>query len=378
MTAHETALAADGALPAVIHCSRLPLAFQCPGSLRPPVDMELVADEEGEDPAAMGTAGHEIMADVAIGDLDELPDVSLYADLFEVDPDDLGMLAGRAMKCWRELKPYMPLPRRVEETLQAPQMVGTPDVWGLYGRTARLVDYKFGRLDLDHREQLAGYAYMICSGFDPGVVETVEAVVVLVREGAMRKFVWTPGELRQWRRRLDDEVVQWDGRFHVGGHCRFCPRQFHCPARTAMIQSTIESLVHMEMPTDLTTGAAILDLYGRIKVVSQAVEQFKSYCRQQLEAGRKIDDGNGRSLTLASRGRDAIDARLAWPILSRVLTEDELAASATINKGRMLEAVAGKAPARARGRARAEMMEALEQAGAVSRTEYRVLTEVRE
>ena len=42
-----------------------------------------------------------------------------------------------------------------------------------------------------------------------------------------------------WYQQLQDEVVNWDGKYHAGPHCTFCPRRTSCPAVTALVRQDV-------------------------------------------------------------------------------------------------------------------------------------------
>lgn len=366
----------------VLRPSRMPLTMACAGSLQAPMVKVERATKPG-DPAEVGLAGHRLMADVARQDLGELPDLDPYIKEFGItDLDEFGYLAEQGFRLWREeLRHHFPKPRAVEQRLGYIDPVtnltlaGTPDITSVPGGAANAVDYKFGRVDGDFTEQMTSYAFLLWHQTHKDEVNIME---VLVRDGACRTWHFTASQLVVWWGRVCDHVLKWDGTFRVGGHCRFCPRQFDCPARQQMVRATILQLTDAVDVGDEIIPDDAISLYERCKVIGDLVDAFKDWCREWIRANGPLVGGNGLTLKLGSRNRDTIDPAKGWAVLREALTEDELAPAIKVGKTALLAAVAAKAPRGRKGANKAALMASLKAVGAVTTKQQEVLQVTRD
>lgn len=364
--------------PLHLRCSFLPTAFACPGSVHGPG----LRIEQTNDAATLGTAAHAVLADICTGDLEAVPDLTPYANRYGLGADEvkeLSMLCWTGLKAWSEIKPTFgpDIEAEVElgHTTNGYRLTGHIDLLGEDAQTARIVDWKSGRLDVDHYHQMAGYAALT---MDRCPCESVVCAVVLLREQSYRLYRFTRPEIEAWWDELLSRVVQWDGRYCVGPQCRYCPRRASCEARTAMVRSSVGELLSYEgiVPADRTELAPrVLDLYHRVKTIKAAVEAFDEWLRTEINANGPVVTGESR-LEMVEQKRDNIDPLTAWPTLEAALTTEELARATKVSKTAILQAISDKAPRGQKKLAKDELMRKLEEAGAVSQTSIYRLTEI--
>ncbi len=100
--------AANDATPAIevleLRASRMPIAFECPGSIRKPA---LQIRETGE-AAELGTAAHEALRAVAEGREPEWERIPELAERYNVDPEELRMLVAMGTKLFRKVADSFP------------------------------------------------------------------------------------------------------------------------------------------------------------------------------------------------------------------------------------------------------------------------------
>ena len=369
--------------------SSLPMAFKCGGSVH--LDDGSLRVEPVCEPATLGTVVHEVLAEVVSKGLDELPELLPFAERHDLEAqiDELAMLARFGLQAWKELRGMIAPDAFVEAepAIESDRLTGHIDVLAQWSTGRELVindaclivDWKSGRLDADHYNQMAAYAWL---SNQCGVFDTVTVVVVLLRDRAYRTYRFTAETLERWYAGFLAGVVNWDGTFHPGEHCRFCPRAMTCPARTALIRSALNDL-HVGIPALTPENRAelavrLVDLYRRLKVVKGAIDSFDDQLRTEIETGGPLPTGDGGMLSLVVSHRDNIDPLKSWPVMdAEGLTGEEIAPAVKIGKTKLLEAVAAKHAKGMKGKAKAAFMEAMERAGAVTQTENKTLREVR-
>ena len=361
-------------------CSSLPLLFACGGSQGTERDEDsgpLMVDTAGE-PAAMGSCVHDVLAAMVDKGENKLPPYQPFADSHGVtNLDELGMLAWYGLKAWDELGDYFPNPMTevpLDCWMQDPdgaKLTGHMDVYQPGNEWSYVLDWKSGRLDSDHYHQMAGYAKLAMGDSNPS--KGVKVVVVMLRDQTYRVYSFTRGSLVDWSAKFVSDIIEWDGRFTVGEHCRFCPRSMDCPARTAMVRSTITDIMAPGTPHTELAPCDLLDLYQRAKVVGAAIDQYKEFMRTYVRINGPVEDARGRSLGLHDKSRSSIDARKAWPVVRGYLTDDEMAPAVKIQKTDLMKAVSAKAERGQKGKVKAALMQQLQDAGAVSETTYQEL-----
>ena len=355
-----------------LRCSKLPLAFACPGSQRHGGTYGEIRIQTANEYAALGSAIHEVLASVVLSPTLESPDLRVVALKYKVDADELNRLVNYGLHAWRALAQYYPEPvteQDVEFSTPSFALTGHFDVGSRGADWANILDWKSGYKQPDYYHQLMGYAWLVVSNFPE--VTTVRATTVWLRDWSQETLVVTAEDLGKWEESLVARVVHWDGTYTAGAHCQYCPRFSTCPARQALVQSALTE-IDASAPGGIVPAAAmpvIVQMYreGKLAVVKGLLTQIEEMIRGYISAVGPIDLGNGRELALVGENRDTIHPLPAWPILSEVLTNEELAPAIKIGKTAILAAVADKAPKGQKAKVKAALMAELEAAGAVSK-----------
>jgi hypothetical protein len=362
-----------------LRCSQLPLAFKCPGSVDR--DAQALRVDQISDPAELGTAVHAVLAQVITDNMDGLPNLSVTAGYYGIDDaDELVMLCWFGLKAWKELGPKYFIQPQTEAELEYTdeeqiELTGHLDVYAPSGTACGILDWKSGRLDINAYHQMAAYAFLASKDC---AAEEFTAAVVMLREQSYRTYRWTHAQLDDWYAKLISEVVNWDGTYHVGEHCRYCGHSLTCEARRAMVRSTVAELEVATAggaPTEL--GPQLVSLYRRAKVVRGMLEAFDAHIRAQVSAHGPLDTGDGAKLCLVESFADEIQALQAWHIINRELAAEELAPAIKVSKTRLLDAIGAKNPRGMKGKAQKALMEELEAAGAVKHNPRETLKEIK-
>ena len=349
-----------------IHASKMPLYARCPGAFHHggiEIDFPNVA-------ADVGTEVH--------GNLSALLRDGVLPDMGDAT-DEVRALTFIGKKWWDEYGHLFPDPAVEERALYDSgggwAVCGTPDACAIADGTLRVLDWKTTRLDdADYRAQLMTYLWLAMAELGPDGFTEAQYVIVYLRDKThevSRRL--THDDVFRWGAwELINRVINWDGTYHPGAHCRYCPAFASCEARAAIVQSTALALIEGGgLPS---TGEELLDLYRKAQVVEKAISDFRDAVRLEVEkAGGRIDCGDAE-LALVESERADIDVRAAWPHLRAALPDGKLAECLSIHKGRLLGFIGDLAPRGEEGATKDQFMETLEAAGAVK---HRTITQLR-
>ena len=360
----------------VYRASSLPLGFDCSESLRGEEEVKIHQPLAGQ-----GTAVHAALA-VAVERGVDAVELDRYVKEYDLDADEMAGLFFSGVKCWGELKDLF---GKVSTELRLTagtdtqegnegMLVGHIDVAHSSPKKSLILDWKTGRLDINYYHQLAAYAYLMMTDTQ---CQEVQAYIVWVRDGTYESFSFDRKTLEAWVQRFMDEVIYAPaGQYKVGAHCRFCPRFYNCPGRTGILKATARDLLEKPIVEgDLDYPFA--ELYGRVKMLQGAINQFDVCLRSHVTLNGPIDLGEGRQLQIIEQDRESLDTRKSWGVLSRQLDEEELAAACKIGKGKILQAIRDKAARGQKGKAVEKLMTELRAIGAVETRTTQMLKEIR-
>ena len=238
----------------------------------------------------------------------------------------------------------------------------------------RVLDWKSGRVRRTHKNQLRSYAYLALvrarkADQEP---ESITVYTVWLRHREIDVSTYTPAQLDQWAKDLANRVMNWDGVYTTGDHCAFCPRKTTCEAKLNEERALVQAFTGPE-PSGLSrlSPESVYDTYRRVKEIERAVKGALAQFKEHVQEVGEVASGD-RALVLAERGRTTIDARKAWPVLSEVLSQDELAEAVSISKTAITKAVRANAKGSKKA-AVSDVLDQLEAAGAITKTSSQYL-----
>lgn len=361
----------------ILRCSGLPLAFLCPGSVR----RERLAIDESSEDARLGTAAHEGLAKlVASGriDWDGVPEL---AKRHEVDEQALRGLLAQGQKLWASVRESFPN-ASTEQALEyaAPdgsfRLTGHADVIGASSDTLHVGDFKTGRLDNDHSEQIKGYAALAlhrAAKLGATDVKRATAGVLWVRDEEYEHYTMPAEQMPAWFERLRSEVVDWDGTYRVGDHCKHCPRNHECPAGIALVRRDVaaiadnDTVARIEDENALAAMPAdeIVSLLAKADLVVKYAERVRSAIRAHVMKHGEVT-GSEKKLVLQQEERRGLETVSAFQILEQRGFEDpewsEVIDISLAKAERIAAQKAGKGNGAAAVR---ELRVALDEAGAI-------------
>lgn len=357
-----------------LRCSALPLAFLCPGSVRPGA----LSIDEVHEGGALGSAAHECLRSLPeCGRIDwaGVTEVAQRHHVAEQEPE-LRMLLALGQNRWNELKDSFP-----DAVTELPvkfdggefELTGHIDVHGSTMDRVYILDWKTGRLDHDYSEQLKGYAALALLE-DDALVEATAGIVWL-RTGEWEHYTMRREELGAYLRRLKSIVVDWDGTFRAGDHCHHCPRSHECPARHALVrrdvaaflggelteyacdQNALERLPAAELHALLASADLVHDIAARVRKEMRALVERK---------GDIVHPETGARLTLEKTQKRHLEVIPSFPVLTAHGFEDqEFAEVVDISLAKAEDVVARKAPYRGGKKAKEKLRADLEAVGAI-------------
>lgn len=353
---------ATEARPLELRCSRLPLAFLCPGSVRPE---GVVVDESGAE-SDMGRAAHEGLATLAETGSPPWGETGALARRYQVDERELRALLALGARVWAAVGAAFPEPA-TEQTLVyrdpagAFILTGHADVLSWIGRLVRVGDWKTGRRDEDHSEQLKGYCVLALEAGRAFGADQAEAFVLWVRDVEREHYLMSRRQATAWLERVRREIVEWDGRYRAGRHCPHCPRSHECPAGRALVRRDVEAMAD-ESLTEIGDDAlealgpdAVAALLDRADLAARVGARVRAAIRGFVERRGDVVS-NGRRLTLQFEERRELDVLGAMPVLYRHgFDDDELAEVITLSIA-AAERVVAKRAGRGKGAAAARVL----------------------
>lgn len=273
-----------------MRASSLDMAMACPESQREPMFQQPVGRA-----ALVGSAVHAYLEDYISG---QPQTYDHYASEWALsEREDFAKIAYNGVRCWNALAQHFPNPICERELTDAGTvgLTGHPDVVSIIGKEARVLDWKTGRVEGDHTEQLRAYAYLICKTFD---VDTVRAVVCDVRYQDIRKPVtFTRAELAEWYQQVARRLREQG--YATGSHCQYCPRAIECPAKQMLLRTIGNAVIQSDSIIANLDDEKLIRLHDAIGVLEKALTKAKDALRAEV-AGRggriTTPDGNGLEL----------------------------------------------------------------------------------
>ena len=248
-------------------------------------------------------------------------------------------------------------------------LTGHTDVL-VVGANVILADLKTGWLDSDHEQQLRAYAYLALQRDDARSCAKVSAASLLVRSRQADWYHWTREQLNDWWQAFVRQVKDHDT-YRPGRHCGHCPRGHECPAKTALLAQGARALAGFSELGPLLTGEQLGQVYDRAKLVVDCAEQALELVRAEVDRrGSPLAIDDQRALSLQEQRRKQIDFRRAWSLLDDY---EDLHEACSISKTALEKVIGRHAPYRGKGRAIADVMRRLDEAGAVAETITRQL-----
>jgi hypothetical protein len=270
----------------------------------------------------------------------------------------------------------------VEEEITDGELTGTPDYVGITGEDELIIlDWKSGYVDRDYSDQLKGYVFLAAKKYCPDKFTGARIITVWLQSRDLYDVeIVTPDQYIAWLERLNEALVSQN--FAPGGHCLFCPGQWTCAARTAMVRQAAEIFIdHATNNLPVNIGQLIA-AYPKLQVVEAAIKRVRELIREGVEsAGGYVPLADGRVLTLETQERRAIRLRSEtlkilqehFQIADAETLVDAFTSVFVINKEKLENEIKAAAPPRKGAANIRAILDALDGAGMVEKTEVKKL-----
>jgi hypothetical protein len=356
-----------------IRCSALPLAFKCPGSLVP---AELPIDPHNG-AADTGTATHVALQPLTEGRSVVWSRIPEIAARFGVSETEVRVLCAIGVQLWEQVKDSFPnaMTEPPIEGQVAPgiTLTGHLDFVSIAPNAVRGGDWKTSRKDPDYSAQLRGYAALLLLHATHVPEATLTAFWLRTRE--FENYTMTRAELERWLNELRERVLDWNGVYHPGEHCEYCPRFHECRAAREYARAAVAVVTDLPR-TDLSayTPDQLITLKKKCSMVADYADRVNKALKAHVVKHGDIV-GTDERITLTTQEEREIDPLLAWPVLTAAgFTDEDMAAVMSMSASKIDKRVAEKTPRGEKGRAVQAIGERLEACGALRREESKRLT----
>lgn len=353
-----------------IRASEAPIVIECGLAATPPVNPIDTAGPE----AALGSAVHDsVQAWIERGRTGE-PEAQPHANQYGVDPAavlELALAAPPALDAIHE-----DLTTLVAETpVRGGGVRGRIDALALVQGNdgvfaAAVADWKTGRDPVAGSKpaQRLAYASAVEAEYgmpSQGYVYTAE---IWLATGDILESRFDADSIAGFRARIADRLARPTAR--PGPHCRYCRRLHECEPRDAYLHAGARALVALSQ--ELPTPEALAQVWEQSRALKQALERYEAAVDAHIETAGGLDLPDGRRIEHMTVTRDHIDARAAWSTLEQYgLGADEINATLSVSKTELLKIISARAPRGKKAAAKADLMTALDVAGAIARTTSR-------
>ena len=362
-----------GIIVSLLRASAMPLAVKCPGSIRN-TEIRINASNEAADAA---TAAHILSRQLPENGRIDFEQCDIVAAQCGCDADELRYLCACATKLWAKVKDSYP--RALTEIavdypleISGLSITGTMDGIAIFGDYANLYDWKFGRLDTDYYEQMMAYASMVLKRF-PHLTH-VNITILWARTQEAETYTVTREAADEWMRKIEAEVVNWDGTYHPSEKCIHCPRYYECPAANSLTRACVASISNVDVDSIAEQIASmpadqLIQLRRQAKVVEHIAGVTNEAIRNLLLKRGEIV-GSQAMLTLESQPRREAEPTKTWEAAEEAgLTWFEFTDAVKVSLTKLEKMIKEKAGKGFGAEAIRKFKAKLEQRGAVSFTD---------
>jgi hypothetical protein len=245
-------------------------------------------------------------------------------------------------------------------------VTGHADIVSVTDTVARSGDWKFGWKDSDYGAQLRGYAAIILLEH-PELTEAT-STVLWVRDCEIENYTMGRAEAEQWLADLSQHVRHWDGVYHPGNHCEWCPRAHACDAAAAASRRTIQAF--QAEPRDLSTMTAdeLFDLLEMARSAERYAKRAIELIRGHVVCAGTLT-GEHYELTIKNQQHRYLRPIEGFNVLQDAgFDDDDLAQVMSLSLTEAANVVKAKAKRGKGAAAIRELNASLEEAGAIITT----------
>lgn len=310
----------------IIHCSNLPLLAKCRGGF------SSREDSHGNEYTQEGRAFHKALYMKLQGKTNFSP-VKTEFGLSQEAFSEICSFANRFSLGIPEGAFHL-AEHKMELELEHCTLSGTPDLIIVHNRTLYVVDYKYGRVEVEpDSPQLIGYAGMFLRTRKEYLIEKVVLQVAQPRLGLNNQKEFTLEEFNT----LFDVVVTICNEaitipeFTTGEHCGSCNKKFSCPANEAKTKS----LTLLSGCKDVKQ--ALFMFYPQIKMLEKMIEQVKDTAKEYVEEHGELVLNDGSRLVFEEGFKDSLDHQKTISFLQQNFSLQEILEMANLTKSGIMD-----------------------------------------
>jgi len=265
--------------------------INCPGSV---TLVQKMPPKLGGDAADEGTLCHNAMATLLEDPSLEIKSVlgMVYNDQ-TLTEDLIDEKIIPAMAALTEIDPDGDMEYQIEAHVNfgklLPGVFGSADLIGRINDRAVILDWKFGRgeVDVEENEQLLFYAAaaMRTKGLEWAFEGVSEVEMVIVQPPAVKRWTTTIARVKQFERDLVHAVTASQNAaapLKVGDHCRYCPAKPICPQMTGAAERALKVQIKELDPAKIGAYLATADL------VEKWINDLRDLAHQILDSGEPV------------------------------------------------------------------------------------------
>jgi hypothetical protein len=215
-----------------------------------------------------------------------------------------------------------------------PNVFGSADLIGRIDKRAIILDWKFGRgeVDVEENEQLLFYAAgaMRTRGLEWAFEGVSEVEMVIVQPPAVKRWTTTVARVKQFERDLVHAVTASQNAaapLKVGDHCRYCPAKPICPQMTGAAERALKVQIKDLDPAKIGEYLATADM------VEKWIGDLRDLAHQILESGEPV---LGYKLVPKRALRQWVDEDKAYAALTKLgVDREELVETALLSPAKV-------------------------------------------
>ncbi len=350
-----------------IRASSVPRISVCAASAQPPSQRVNWSSEYSR----LGTATHRAFESHVQRQSFDLDDIAKDE---RVEVADLRRSFGFLLSAWSTASQWFPEPQ-IEKQLEWTDqkrgitLTGKPDVVSVRGKDLRVGDWKSGFIDRDAGPQLKAYCFLAAK--QHGCSET-HGIQINTRLRGGEGWQWSIQDLEEWWDGFAGQILSGADKFSAGTHCQFCQRWAECPAGRKYLRQASEALIEVsgrdliENYGEGMEDSRLVELAEQRKMVADACDLIQAMLKREVcsRGGQIVHADGKRSLVITETTNRPILFDKGEAIL-RDRLGDRLAECLSVKKGAVEEIVKADAPRGGKGHAVDDLMERLDEAGAL-------------
>ena len=304
-----------------MRCSALPLASKCRGSYK-------LTQGHGSVASRMGTAFHELARAQVLHQPIDIVGVTVRYAL--TDDEIRTLKAGLYNLIINIPEEAHVFADDKKLTDLNGKLTGTPDLAVYHTKTALIVDWKFGFLDVEPPEtnnQMISYAIMFLEWLEKqGMeVDTFNLMIVQPRLGQVKSTTMTAEQIRALAKDIetviDEAEAEGEPEFVTGPWCAACFKSMGCPAFAGQVMALSKFLVP---GSELEVKTAVAAMLPFAKACAFMAKKIEDLAKAYVDKHGELDLGAGQKYIKAIDQRKEVEVKKTLEILKEYFSEEDI------------------------------------------------------